>query len=783
MRQAAACLLAALLLPLSSVASQTLPLRQSTLSEAARDPQVRVPLDSTAEGRWLGTSPGTVRWDPAGQWLYFSYDTAVVMTDSVLPQSPWWRVSRDGQRLEAVARQTALSIPASVAWTRDGHRAAWFNRGELWLRDGDGERVILRQAAGLVPYWSADERELRWTSDGELWGADPASGVIRQITRTHTAREAVKDKPLNATLKREQLEIFEFVQRNKASEDSSEARSRRDRAGAPFVVVKPKSSDNLSRVTLSPDGNWLTYLVSPKAEQTETSWSDFVNDSGVVITRTGRAKVGTPPVRTRAAIVATDPLIDADSVKIIWVKDDTTAFPGPVRALSMHWSPDGRHLVAEFASMDYKDRWIVLVDPATGEHKRTLHHEHDEAWLLESSGVTWLPESDAFAIISEATGWQHLVLVDTAGNARPLTSGRWEVRDATLSRDGSTWWLSTSEEHPSELHVYTMPARGGARTRIDQLGEGQATPIPSPDGGALAFRWSEPDALTDLFLMPSRSAQPVRLTRSGTDAFWRIDWPRNEYVSFADERGDTTWARVYLPAQPHPNRPAVLEIHGAGYAQGVHKSFKGSGAHGGSLYAKHLTDLGVVYAVIDYRGSAGYGRDVRTAIHRSMGDRDVASAVAAIPFLAGRYGVNPDRIGLFGCSYGGFYTLMALFRHPGTFAGGVAQCSVTDWSHYNHWYTARILGGAPADDSTAYHVSSPIRYAEGLADPLIIQHGLIDGNVQYQDAVRLVQRLLELGKDFEFVTYPIDAHGWRSPWAKRDSQRRMQKLWERVLLN
>jgi dipeptidyl aminopeptidase/acylaminoacyl peptidase len=273
------------------------------------------------------------------------------------------------------------------------------------------------------------------------------------------------------------------------------------------------------------------------------------------------------------------------------------------------------------------------------------------------------------------------------------------------------------------------------------------------------------------------------VTRSGSDAYWRINWPRSEYVAFADERGDSTWARVYLPATPHHNRPAVLEIHGAGYAQAVHKAFKGSGAHGGSLYAKHLTDLGVAYVVLDYRGSSGYGRDVRTAIYRSMGDRDVASAVAAVPFLQSRYGINPDRIGLFGCSYGGFFTLMALFKHPGTFAGGVAQCSVTDWSHYNHWYTARILNGTPGEDSTAYKVSSPIHHAAGLQDPLILQHGLVDGNVQYQDAVRLVQRLMELGKDFEFVTYPIDAHGWSSRWARRDSQRRMQALWERVLLN
>lgn len=765
-------------------AAQSLPLRQSPLTRTARDPAIRVPLDSTTDGRWLGTAPGATRWDVTGRWLYFSFDTMVVVSDSVTPESPWWRVSSDGRRVEAVSRDAALAIPATVAWSRDGRRAAWFHRGELrvWTRGGD-ERVLLRRAGALRPEWSMDDRELRWLDGDDLWAADPTTGTLRQLTRIQVAREEAKDKPINAQLKREQLELFDFVKLNKAQEDSNEVRQRRDRTPMPFVVVKPKATDVIGGLQLSPDGKWLTYLVSPKVDDPQTLWGDYVNDSGVVVTRTGRPKVGAPPVVSRAAIVAADALIDPDSAKITWVADDTTAFAKKVRAVRLSWNNQGTRLVGEYASMDYKDRWIVLIDPTTGKHERVLHHEHDDAWLLEPQGITWLPDGEQFAIISEATGWQHLVLVDLQGNLTPLTSGRWEVRGARLSRDGTTWWLQTSEQHPSEVHVYTMAARGGPRTRIDGLGEGEATALPSYDETSVLLRWSAPDELTDLYLMPNRNASPIRVTRSGSDAYWRINWPRSEFVAFADERGDSSWARVYLPNTPHPNRPAVLEIHGAGYAQGVHKAFKGSGAHGGSLYAKHLTDLGVAYVVLDYRGSSGYGRDVRAAIYRSMGDRDVASAVAAVPFLRDRYGINPERIGLFGCSYGGFFTLMALFQHPGMFAGGVAQCSVTDWSHYNHWYTARILNGSPSEDSTAYKISSPIHHAAGLRDPLILQHGLVDGNVQYQDAVRLVQRMMELGKDFEFVTYPIDAHGWSTRWAKRDSQRRMQALWERVLLD
>lgn len=777
----AGALLTALALPLSAQ-SLALPLRQSKLDASARDPNFRVPLDSTVDGRWLGGGVGATRWDLEGKWLYFTYDTVIKPADPVAPEPAWWRVARDGKRIEAVSRDSALKIPAGVTWSRDGLRATWFARNELRLWEkGKGERLLQVRVDGIAPRWSADDKRIEYTAGGDIFSLDPATGIERQLTRQFTKTEVAKDSKNAAELKREQLELFDFVKRRKDQRDTTEARGRRDRIAMPAVIVKPKSNDQIGGVELTPDGKWLSYLVTPNQTDPQTNYGDYVNDSGIVINRTARAKVGAAPAQSRAAVIAVDPLLEPDSVKIVWV--DTTGFGKPVRATALDWNRQGTRLIAEFASMDYKDRWIVLVDPATGKQLKVLDHQHDDAWLLEPRGLTWLPDGERIAVRSEATGWDHLYLVSMDGTKKALTSGDWEVRGSTLSRDGLWWYLSTSMAHPSELHTYRMPVDGGPMTRLDNLGEGEATISFTPDEQGVVIRWANPKELTDLYLMPTLAAQPVRLTRSGTDAFWRISWPESDFVTFLDDQGKPAWARVYKAPQQHANRPAVLEIHGAGYAQGVHKSFAGSSAHGGSLYAKHLTDLGVTYMVLDYRASAGYGRDTRAAIYRSMGDRDVASAVAAVPFLKQHYNVNPDRIGLYGCSYGGFFTLMAMFKHPGMFKGGVAQCSVTDWSHYNHWYTSRILNGAPAADTTAYRVSSPIYHAAGLKDKLIIQHGLVDNNVHYQDAVRLVQRLMELGKDFDFVTYPIEAHGWTTSWSKKDSQRRMQKLWEEVLLN
>src|SRR5690606_17963304 len=184
---------------------------------------------------------------------------------------------------------------------------------------------------------------------------------------------------------------------------------------------------------------------------------------------------------------------------------------------------------------------------------------------------------------------------------------------------------------------------------------------------------------------------------------------------------------------------------------------------------------------IDYRGSAGYGRDWRTAIYRHMGGKDLSDHVDGARYLAEHEGVDPGRIGIYGGSYGGFITLMALFTEPDVFAAGAALRAVTDWAHYNHGYTSRILNLAH-DDEEAYRRSSPIYFAEGLRAPLLIAHGMVDTNVHFQDVVRLAQRLIELGKtDWEMAVYPVEDHGFVEPSSWTDEYRRILKLFERHL--
>src|SRR5438128_8967761 len=181
---------------------------------------------------------------------------------------------------------------------------------------------------------------------------------------------------------------------------------------------------------------------------------------------------------------------------------------------------------------------------------------------------------------------------------------------------------------------------------------------------------------------------------------------------------------------------------------------------------------GYVVLDIDYRGSRGYGRDWRTAIYRHMGGKDLDDEIDAARWLVKEKGIDPKRLGIYGGSYGGFMTLMAMFTEPDVFAAGAALRPVTDWAFYNHGYTSDILN-VPQSDPKAYRKSSPIYFAQGLKGALLICHGMVDTNVEFQDTVRLTQRLIELRKEnWQIAMYPVENHGFVQPSSWADEYKR-----------
>jgi dipeptidyl aminopeptidase/acylaminoacyl peptidase len=281
---------------------------------------------------------------------------------------------------------------------------------------------------------------------------------------------------------------------------------------------------------------------------------------------------------------------------------------------------------------------------------------------------------------------------------------------------------------------------------------------------------TDPSALQITHTVPERFADFRLPAPPGTDGHDAPSsgWVLPEIVSFPARDRKTLRGALY---GPHPYEedfmkasacaqrfPVVIFVHGAGIQQNVVEGWTQYSPN--FKFATVLSRRGFAVFDVDYRGSTGYGRDFRTDVAGHLGGKDLQDELAAVDFLKSLPCVDGRRIGIYGGSYGGFMTEMALFSSPGTFAAGAALRPVADWANYyrsNNYYCLQRLG-TPEDQMEAYRQSSPINYAENLQDPLLLLHGVLDSNVPFQDTVQLTDRLQRAGKSFELMIYPREDH-------------------------
>jgi dipeptidyl aminopeptidase/acylaminoacyl peptidase len=722
-------------------------------------------VDFIMQGHGLtGYAPKDARWSADGEHLYFDWKQAA---DPPHKEFDTWAVRKDGTGLRKLNEAEALmSPPFEAQWSPDRRRAAFERKGDVFLYEANQVRRItatedresgVALAAGKVAFTRANN----------LYLYDPASGVTEQVTDfRNSSTESAEDKKGTASqeyLKKQERELLEAVRIRAVQREQQ----RRKKLARGLVVVSLSGRQTPESIKMSPDGKWITALTGERNEKAQRPLiPSYVTESGYTQTNPARINVGDDQTQARLAIVnrTTGELSYADT----GLKERSIELQPPL------WSPDGSKAYLIGDSADNKDRWIFALDVEKAS-MRVLVHLHDDAWInYRASKHGWLPGSQRIYFVSERDGWMHLYTVDHGGGeARQLTSGAWEVRDVALSWDQKKFHITSCEAHPGEEHLYEMGFDGGGRKALTRR-PGIHSAVVSPDGKSLADIYDYVNQPPELYL----DGKPV--TSSPTDAFRAHIWLDAPIVSIPSRDGKAIPARIYKSANFATSGPAVIFVHGAGYLQNVHKGWS-SNYFREYLFHNLLVERGYLVLDIDYRASAGYGRDWRTAIYRHMGGKDLDDHVDAARWAVREHGVDPKRIGIYGGSYGGFITLMAMFTQPDVFRAGAALRPVTDWAHYNHGYTSNILN-TPQKDEEAFRKSSPIFHAAGLKGALLICHGMVDDNVHYQDSVRLAQRLIELGKEnWEFASYPVESHGFVQPSSWADEYKRILKLFEQHL--
>ena len=745
----------------------------------------------------VGTEPSAVQWSVDGTRLYFRWKKPAEKTaDLYMLTKPDWTprkiTAEEMAKLPPAAGEGGRMMGGfggfggGVRFDRERKRGLVVQGGEISLLDPATGRTAVLVATDSRKSnvgFTGDGKKIAFTMDDNLFVfslADRSLAQMTSITRRTPPPDRGRPDELAKWYADQQLELFQQFKLQTGGGRGGGRGGFGGPGGGASAAARRRpynlKEDQSVSLALSPDEKSVFLTLSESSpDERSTVVPTYVTRSGFTDVIDSRAKAGYPSRIVKAGFM------DTATGEVKWLDYGLgTRAVAPGGAL---WSPDGKVCLTTARTEDHKDAWLLKADPATGK-TTVVEAVHDEAWVgeLGLTGLFWWPDSLHVSFLSEQDGFAHLYKIGIDGKDKiQLTKGRFEVTSAQLSRDGRAIYFTSSEVHPGETHFYAMPAAGGARTKITSLvGLNQA--FLSPDETQLAVLSSYATRPPELFLQANKPGAAARqITVSTTDEFRSFTWADPEVVAIKARDGADIYTRVYKPKVPHPAKPAVIFIHGAGYLQNAHKGW--STYFREYMFNNVLLDKGYTVLDPDYRGSSGYGRDCRTGIYRAMGGKDLSDVVDVAQWAVKTLGVDPGRIGCYGGSYGGFLTLMAMFKTPGVMKAGAALRPVTDWAQYNASYTTEILN-LPQKDAEAYKRSSPIYYADGLKGALLICHGVVDTNVHFQDTVRLVQRLIELGKDgWELAIFPVENHSFENATSWTDEYKRILRLFEANLKN
>jgi dipeptidyl aminopeptidase/acylaminoacyl peptidase len=766
-----------------------------------------VTLDQAmAHPDWIGTPVEAAWWSWDGkQVLYKQKRTGSPLRD--IYQTGAQAGLNKARKVEDA--ELAKLDGALVVYNRERSRAAFVRNGDLFERDlKNGELVQISRANGAAinaVQYSADGRGVQFRT-GDDWSAwDRASRLVSPVAVARAAREPGVQDP--DALRDMQLRLIATLERQKEERDANRARAEEERRADPTRAPAPiYLGDKLSIAAthLSPDGRWLLVVTGPKDGGDKGrvgKMPRYVTESGYEETSDERTRVGrnSPhPHGLKLVNLLTREVKDLSFDVLPGVNADPLAAMRAERKLdplkgnravkigfdgeNVVWSANGANAAVMLRAVDNKDRWIATVDLPRAALK-PVHRLTDQAWInFDSSEFGWLPDNSTLWYLSEESGYSHLYTLDASDRTRALTQGKWEASDVAWSADGATAWLLCNRKTPGAYEVCAVNAKDGATREVSHLDGGVEDFRLSPDQRKLLVHYSGPYLPPQIATLPSSGGDAVRLTDTRTAEFKARDWIQPQFVAVPSTHGaEPVWSKLYRPAQLEPGKryPVVMFVHGAGYLQNVTQRYTPYFRE--QMFHNLLVQKGYVVLDMDYRASKGYGAKWRSAIYRQMGHPELEDYLDGVNWMVANQQGDAKNVGIYGGSYGGFMTFMALLRAPEVFKSGAALRPVTDWTTYNHEYTANILN-TPDIDPEAYKVSSPIEYAQNLQGNLLIAHGMVDDNVFFQDSVRMAQRLIELKKDhWELAPYPMERHSFVQPESWYDEYRRIYQLFERTL--
>jgi dipeptidyl-peptidase-4 len=695
-----------------------------------------------------GTPPSNLAWSPDGTRIAFLWN------DKGMPFRDLWVIGADGADLKRLT-DMAAAYPFEDIPDGDANEVL-AQQVEARQREGLARTLPCCQAYPAnrhTPAWTRDGRALVFAYRGVLFRVGADGTALTRLTRAEGDKYAVSFSPDGSVLSYLQDGDL-WLWNEKAGPPVKATAWAAPPPGTLGDSDFTRPEAEFSTYAWSPDGRYIALHFDDRREVRTVLFPDFLGEETEAVplrrdyTGDNRAK--------RSLVVYSVP----DG------RLHGAALPAPnERVFNVYaWSPDGTRLLADQSSMDARHRWISVITPGDMSVRERWHDQRERNSQLPAS--TWQSDGKGVLLVSDKDRRHHLYALSLeGGEPRQLTSGEWSVVGESGSafiqvaaKTGNVFFVA-NKKNPYERHVYRMPQAGGEIVQITSL-EGTHHPFLSPDASKVALLRSDDVTPRDLYVVDARGGVAERrLTHSPPADFARHRWVRPRYVTFKARDGVVLHGRLLEPPDLDRSKKYPI-ILGPVYPNSVRNRWGDREEWRGvfsSLQQFLVLERRYIVFQVDVRGSVGYGRDFRDQL-TNYGTVEIEDLHSGVMFLSTLPYADASRVGIWGSSYGGLMTVTSLFKKPGVYKAGVASAPAT-----NLWHALdgqeRVVG-RPHARPDLYREASAVSYGEALQDALLIIHGMRDDIVMFKDSVVLAEKLMMLGKKFDFAFAPSAVHAW-----------------------
>ncbi|WP_115717162.1 S9 family peptidase [Gallaecimonas mangrovi] len=627
------------------------------------------------------------------------------------------------------------------------------HQGDEQLSDEEKARRERQRlfASGIVEYhWSHDGKALLFPLAGSLYYYPLAEQKVRQLTHSDAFETDPKFSPDDtqvAFIRDQNIVVLDIA-------TGTEKPLTTDGGGAikngMAEFVAQEEMYRLSGYWWSPDSQKIAFLQIDESPVPEVVRNEIYADRVEFIKQRYPA-AGDSNVDIKLAVATV-----ADG-QITWVDNGADK---DIYIARVDWSQDSNLLTYQWQNRNQRLLELRAVNLQQGSTEVWVKEEAD-TWVNLNEDLRFLAADNSFIWASERTGFKHLYRVNQ-GEWLALTKGQWQLGDLAKVDEANGWVYFTAwVTDPKERQLY--------RTRLDGSTASAPQQVSQQAGWHEVTFSRDANHYLDLF---SHLSQPPQVSLHQSDGQHlaylvenRLDehhpftpylhhWLAPEYGELTAEDGQQLIYRVFKPSTPMPvgGYPAIVRVYGGPHAQLVTNAWSEA-----NLWTQYMVQRGYVVFQLDNRGSDNRGKAFEDAIYQHTAVAEIHDQVAGADWLKAQSWVDSSRVGIHGHSYGGFMTLMAMFKAGETFSAGVAGAPVTDWYFYDTHYTERYLN-TPQANPEGYRLSSVFPYSDGLKGDLLIYHGMADDNVLFTNTTKLIGQLQQQGKLFEFMAYPGAKH-------------------------